>query len=88
MSYDILSSERYNVDGNFQLYLTFWWVYVDRNFQRHIAFCMVMSIEIFNDFFRLLMIHKKVTAEISTDIRLLQQSIIDILFPSFSCDRR
>lgn len=47
-----------------------------------------MSIEIFNDFFRLLMIHKKVTAEISTDIRLLQQSIIDILFPSFSWDRR
>lgn len=49
MSYDILSSERYNVDGNFQLYLTFWWVYVDGNFQRHIAFGKVMSMEISND---------------------------------------
>lgn len=39
-----------------------------------------MLMEIFYDFFRLLMIHKKVSPEISTDIRLLQQSIIDILF--------
>lgn len=88
MSYDILSSERCNVDGNFQLYLTFSWVYVDGNFQRHFTFCMVMSMEIFNDFFRLLMIHKIVSPEISTDIRLLQQNIIDILFASFSWDRR
>ena len=80
--------ENLNVDGNFQLYLTFWWVYVDGNFQRHFAFGKVMSMEIFNDFFRLLMIHKKVSAEISTDIRLLQQSIIDILFANFSWDRR
>ena len=47
-----------------------------------------MSMEIFNDFFRLLMIHKKVSPEISTDIRLLQKSIIDILFANFSWDRR
>ena len=36
-----------------------------------------MSMEIFNDFFRLLMIHKKVMAEFSIDMRFLQQSIID-----------